>query len=263
MKYLVFFSLLFSCFLYSQSDHLKSQYEVIYKLKMFQDTLSKDNLMEENVSLLVRGNKSLFKSTKKAFADSISMAITKKSFDNPIDGKVILDYKAVPAVNFKSEVFLDNGKQTVYKEFLKNRFSYSLEDPIQWKIDGETKMIESYLCKKAIGKYRNRNYVAWFAESVPIPDGPYVFKGLPGLVMEVYDTGNFIFFSMVSFKKIEKPMILLKDVFATDYKTYLKARKNFLDNPAGAISNQTGIVLKAQNIERINNNARHFNNYID
>jgi hypothetical protein len=68
---------------------------------------------------------------------------------------------------------------------------------------------------------------------------------------------------MVSLKKIEKPMILLKDVFATDYKTYLKARKNFLDNPAGAISNQTGIVLKPQNIERINNNARHFNNYID
>jgi GLPGLI family protein len=230
---------------------------------MFQDTLSKDDAMEENLSLLINGNKSLFKSTKKAIADSVAKAISKKSFDNPIDGKVILNFKDVPNVNFKSEVFLDNGKQTVYKELLKNNFSYPLEEPVQWKIEGGTKMIESYLCKKAIGRYKNRNYIAWFAESVPIPDGPYVFKGLPGLVLEIYDTKNFITFSMVSFKKVEKPIILLKDVYSTDYKTYTKARKNFLDNPAAAISNRTGITIQPQYIEKVNSNARRFNNYID
>src|SRR5690606_29127872 len=158
-------------------------YEVIYRVRMYTDTTSKSNVIEENVSLLIKDDKSLFKSTKKAIRDSIAMAVGKKSFENPVGGKVILDMRTVPGVDFKSEVFSENGKQTVYKELLKNRFSYPLEDPIEWKIEDETKTISTYLCKKATGKYKGRNYIAWFTEAVPIPNGPYVFKGLPGLIL--------------------------------------------------------------------------------
>lgn len=248
---------------YSQKDTLQSQYEVIYKIKSFNDTLSKYNAAEENLSLLINGNKSLFRSTQKAKSDSIAMAIGKKSFENPVNGKVILDMKNVPGVYFKSEVFSDNGKQTIFKELMRNKFSFPLEDPIQWKIGSETKMIESYACKKATGKYKGRHYIAWFTESIPIPDGPYVFKGLPGLVLEVYDPNDNIHFTMVSFKKVVKPMTLMKDAFATKYSTFYKARQNSIDNAAGVLSNQTGITLKPADIARINNNAKRNNNYLD
>ena len=34
----------------------------------------------------------------------------------------------------------------------------------------------------------------WYTESIPLPYGPYLFAGLPGLIMEIYDTGrNWIF----------------------------------------------------------------------
>lgn len=248
---------------YAQYEKLKSHYEVIYRVKFASDTLTKGDIKEEDLSLLIKDNQSLFKSTMKAVNDSVSLAVTKKAFENPIDGKAILDMRTVPNVNFKSEVFLTNGKQTVYKELLRNRFSYVLEDPIVWEIGKETKLIGTYSCKKATGTYKNRNFTAWFAEEISIPDGPYVFKGLPGLVLEVYDKLDSFRFSMISFKKVEKPMVLMEDAFSTTYQAYSKARQNFLDNPAATISNQTGLNLTPSNMSRINDNARRFKNYID
>ncbi len=263
MRIYIIFFISISNFLFSQSNSLNSEYEVIYNLKILSDTLQPEKAIQENISLLIKGNKSLFKSTKKAIRDSVAMSIGKKSFENPINGKVMLDMRDVPNVNFKSEVFLDDGKQTVYKELLRNKFAYPLEDQIVWKIEGETKTIATYLCKKATGTYKNRNYIAWFSEKVAIPDGPYVFKGLPGLIMEVYDTKNYVNFSLVSFKKVIKPIVLIKDAINTDYLTFNKARQNFLNNPSGAIMSQTGLSLNQANVSRINTNAKSFNNYFD
>jgi len=263
MRFYILFTVALSSLLYSQSDSLNSQYEVIYRMKSFPDTLSKNNAKEENLSLLIKGQKSLFKSTQKAISDSIAMAIGEKSFENPVNGVVVLNMKNVPGVYFKSEVFSDNGKQTVYKELMRSRLSYPLEDPVEWKIGNETKMIESYVCKKATGKYKGRHYIAWFTEMIPIPDGPYVFKGLPGLILEVYDLNDNIHFTMISFRKTVKPMILMKDVFSTKYSTYYKAKQNMIENPAGMLSSQTGITLKPDAIARINNNAKRFNNHMD
>ncbi|MDL2257346.1 GLPGLI family protein [Bacteroidales bacterium OttesenSCG-928-I14] len=36
--------------------------------------------------------------------------------------------------------------------------------------------------------------MAWFAPGIPIPNGPWKFGGLPGLILKLYDTDeNFIF----------------------------------------------------------------------
>lgn len=260
--YLFLFFISFSL-LRSQSNNIQSEYEVIYKAKIYTDTLSKLHPNEERVSLLINKNTSLFKSSQKAISDSIALSIGKKQWNNVVNGKAIIDMRNVPTVKFKDEVYLDNGKQIIYKELLKTKFSFPLEDPIEWKIESDTKMIDTYLCKKATGKYKKRSYTAWFTESVPIPDGPYVFKGLPGLILEVSDTNDYLSFSIISIKKVAKPIVLLKEVFPTNYQTYIKARKNFLDNPAGSLSNQLGITIEPQHIERINNNAKRYNNYFD
>lgn len=132
MRFYSFLFLMMYCVLYSQSDQLQSEYEVIYKFKMYPDTLSKINPDEEYLSLLINNNKSLFKSTQKAKTDSIVLAIGKQQFANPVNGKVMLNMEKVPTVKFKSEVFNDGGKLMVFKELLRNRFSYPLEDPISW-----------------------------------------------------------------------------------------------------------------------------------
>ncbi len=66
--------------------------------------------------------------------------------------------------------------------------------PIDWIIiDEETKLINGYLCKKAIRKRSEINdaglakkseLIAWFCPEIPFSFGPERFEGLPGLVIE-------------------------------------------------------------------------------
>ena len=49
-------------------------------------------------------------------------------------------------------------------------------------------------CKKATCSYAGRNYVAWYTEEVNLPYGPYIFGGLPGLIIYLHDTKyNWVF----------------------------------------------------------------------
>ena len=52
----------------------------------------------------------------------------------------------------------------------------------------DTKKINNYLCNKATLKFRGRYYVAWYTTKIPISFGPWKFTGLPGLILEIYDT---------------------------------------------------------------------------
>ena len=57
----------------------------------------------------------------------------------------------------------------------------------RWQILGDTATIQGLACQAAETYYGGRRYVAWFAPSIPIADGPYVFAGLPGLIVKVSD----------------------------------------------------------------------------
>jgi hypothetical protein len=94
-------------------------------------------------------------------------------------------------------------ENNIYKELMKNRFSYLLEDPIAWKVQSETKTVESYLCKKATGKYKGRHYIAWFTENQYLFLMDLMFsKDFLVLALEVYDTNENVYFKIVSFRKL-------------------------------------------------------------
>ncbi len=82
-----------------------------------------------------------------------------------------------------------------------------------WIIDAtQTRTIGGFLCEKATGHYRGRDYEVWYAPDIPIPSGPFKLGGLPGLIMEARSTDGkvqFLFSGMeyplkTSFK-IEMP----------------------------------------------------------
>jgi len=60
---------------------------------------------------------------------------------------------------------------------------------IEWiLIPNETKKIGNYICSKAKIKFRGREYIAYYTSEIPIAFGPWKFKGLPGLILQVYNT---------------------------------------------------------------------------
>jgi GLPGLI family protein len=58
---------------------------------------------------------------------------------------------------------------------------------VNWKVTNEKKMIKNLNCQKASAMFRGRTYTAWFTTELPIAEGPWKFKGLPGLILSIED----------------------------------------------------------------------------
>tara|TARA_R110002124_G_scaffold281126_1_gene455095 strand:+ start:941 stop:1759 length:819 start_codon:yes stop_codon:yes gene_type:complete len=66
---------------------------------------------------------------------------------------------------------------------------------IQWSIGDTTKNIGNYTATKATAHFRGRDYTAWFTPEIPVPYGPWKLVGLPGLILQAYDTDREIYFN--------------------------------------------------------------------
>lgn len=79
-------------------------------------------------------------------------------------------------------------------DFLPYYYVYKTTDKMQWKIENETKMLGEFHLQKATTHYGGRDWIAWFTTDIPIPEGPNVFRGLPGLILILEDTKqNFVY----------------------------------------------------------------------
>lgn len=63
---------------------------------------------------------------------------------------------------------------------------------LEWHLVQETDSIAGYVCQKAETEYRGREYEAWYCPAIPVDGGPYVFGGLPGLIIRVVDKRGII-----------------------------------------------------------------------
>lgn len=67
-------------------------------------------------------------------------------------------------------------------------------------------------------------FYAWFTDDIPISDGPFRFKGLTGMILEVYNAHKTIDISMISIKMSNEeiqPISYLKTVKLKDKKNTL------------------------------------------
>lgn len=91
-----------------------------------------------------------------------------------------------------------NTKDLTFSESI-FRDQYLVKDTFnnfKWIILKEHKKVLDYDCTKATTFFRGRNYEAWFTESISIPNGPWKFCGLPGLILKVNDTENIYNFEL-------------------------------------------------------------------
>ncbi|PKF75321.1 GLPGLI family protein [Chryseobacterium sp. PMSZPI] len=77
-------------------------------------------------------------------------------------------------------------------------------DEMKWSILPETKMIGHIKVQAAMTQFGGRKWTAWFANSIPIPEGPYKFRGLPGMILEIYDNKQYYHFTLVKNKVLDK-----------------------------------------------------------
>lgn len=88
----------------------------------------------------------------------------------------------------------NSNKNQNYELIGHDMFSFPSEDKISWNLTNETKKFGENTLQKATANFGGRSWVAWFNKEVNISEGPYKFRGLPGLIFRLEDSGsNFIF----------------------------------------------------------------------
>jgi GLPGLI family protein len=184
-------------------------------------------------------------------ADNLSsfFVTSRNDFPRP-ENQVIQDVnnisiKVFDADDIGSYVFRDFKKESIVFREVGSKFTNAIIvtdkwEIIKWEIINETKNIGEYNCRKATGKFRGRSYTAWFTEDIPIPSGPWKLYGLPGIILEAFDS-QMEFYAIA--KEIKINMIDDQEVKITsnnselkyDFEEYRLYRKNYKETYVNSI----------------------------
>ncbi|MCO4302983.1 GLPGLI family protein [Riemerella anatipestifer] len=167
-----------------KSDSLRGSFT--YLLKSKPNNLYPENIYQELFSLQVSDNRSFFISENllkydSIFTNEMNTAIRSGSKSVNFSGK------SFPKTNSKFLIVQENDKTIFYGTVGTSVLSYHESKINSWKLVDETKLVNSFSCKKAELRFKGRDWIAWYSAEIPFPYGPYKFGGLPGLIIKMTD----------------------------------------------------------------------------
>ncbi len=201
------------------AQNIKVEYQVKAK-----QCSTRPAFTEPFLLLVDKDGKSLFISKNKLIARKILKKYYDKKFKISKSSHVVAASATDPEM-IEAHKYKNKYKVVVEKSFSTHHFKlqqgafmsnlqYEADLPkLNWQLTEKQKQILSYTVKQAKLHYKGRNYTAWYAPSIAISDGPYKFWGLPGLILEIYDSKDDYHFTATGIEfpeKIEFP----KEYFA-------------------------------------------------
>ncbi|OJV87186.1 MAG: hypothetical protein BGO34_12610 [Bacteroidia bacterium 44-10] len=211
--------LLFTPGAFSQNKQLdESVLECRYLLVMQKDTVRKSNPVEDDMVLRVGKTTSQFFSRHTFYHDSLWVDPNGRKIAEDLSIESLMSPN--PSLAFGARTTKDylyknypEGKMTTFtNDFIHVNFFYEENyNPQEWIVRDSTKQILGYDCKKAECEFRGRHWIAWFAVDIPVKNGPWKLNGLPGLILEAYDSKMDYHYTATSIdEKPVSPVMLYK-----------------------------------------------------
>ena len=145
-----------------------------------------------------------------------------------------------------STIILHSFNSTEYTEIEALEFMSikQIDEPKQsWTLINEKKKYDIYAVQKAETNWSGRKWTAWFASEIPFQVGPQKFHGLPGLIVELYDSNKNYDFKLVKSNLLKDnlksplPEFMLSTAIAMNREKYVKTKLNFYQDPLSFASN--------------------------
>jgi GLPGLI family protein len=226
----------------------KINYHITYELT-FQPSTDTVATSNEKMMLLVGDSTSLFFS-KNAFVRDSIMASFKS--DKADISQMMPAMKSAPKSIFSYEIIKwSNSQKVTYQEkVFMDKLAYEEDLPaVKWNITNETATKADYPCQKATTTYGGRDYEAWFSFQIPIQDGPYKFSGLPGLIVDMYDSEDQYHFTLAGLEKATLGEIEVseKNLLNVSKSKFTEMKTDFTENPFKMINASGGsITMKSK-----------------
>jgi GLPGLI family protein len=182
--------------------------DVTYLLEYPKDTNNVNQKFTEEFFLSLDKDKSKFRELK-SYQKGMMIDSMRKGLINDFEGKS--RYKLLES-HFNFLLHKTNKEYTYFEDLKGPLYNYEFEKPdFDWAIEDSLKIIKGYKCLKAVSVVKNKKYVAWFTEDIPISNGPYVFGGLPGLILQLECRDRVSYsFTMIGLTKSVQPLVLTK-----------------------------------------------------
>jgi len=261
MKKLLLIGLFVSNFFYTSAQS-KAVIQVDYETKMITDSLDKNKVSYMPYTLL-SNNEESFYYNKDAERFFNSLFGNKKGKNSDV---IQTSLGAIPKYpKYKGSVHKLKEKLSVSLPI--GKYIFNFEEPaLKWEVLNETKEIKGFKCRLAKTVTDTKDtFFAWYTEDIPIQDGPFRFKGLSGLILEIYNLSKTIEIYATEVKKSDQLIETIN--YGNDFiilkskDEYLKARKNYLENPSAYNGNNIKVFdAGGNNITRKINEAISKNN---
>lgn len=164
--------------------------------------------------------------------DSLLLLYSQKEILNSIDINEILPIRK--AINFyKSIIKPIKGDDYILQGRIYNKnYKFMEKLPLlKWELKENKRKILNYNCKEAIVTYKGRNWTAYYTDEIPLNNGPFVFGGLPGLILEMYDDKDEHHFVAIGIDNKQNSMYNEKDMITITKDEFYKTERNFHENP--------------------------------
>lgn len=169
----------------------------IYQATMKSDSTDKENPVTEIVRLDISPEKSVFYGESRLKRDS---TIQRMRETRNFDRNAIQNFRS--SIDYIIEKDLVKNITSYKNRLGRDQYIYEEDRKIDWKILTETVKIGEYEAQKAETLFAGRKWYAWFTQDIPFQDGPYKFKGLPGLIVKLEDEKGDYSFDLQQSKKI-------------------------------------------------------------
>ena len=174
------------------NNYYSQNYRAFYTIKYKTDS-TENKTENKNMLLDIKGSISRFYSYKLYKSDSTLLANEKIGRETPTKS---MDYDFM--------VIKKKDQNQIEKFYRLQMDIYLLKEQspkFDWKVTNEIRRIGEFTCQKATTKFKGRIWEAWFTQEIPINEGPYIFNGLPGLIISVYDAKDNYHFDLIGLKK--------------------------------------------------------------
>ncbi|MFC0344157.1 GLPGLI family protein [Epilithonimonas hispanica] len=208
--------------------------QFLYEYKFIPDSTNKADIKREIMVLNIQKDRSEYYSSVRYESDSTQYAAYQKGINSMPPGN--------PLVNEWVTKY-PNSNQLVHTVMLmSDKYKVKQDVELNWKLTNEFSKILNYNVQKATTEFGGRKWTAWFTKDIPIQDGPYKFKGLPGLILKIEDSNKSHVWELKGIRSNQEPFVYpdLNNyrIIQLNYNQFVKKFKDYRQDPTADLVGQ-------------------------
>lgn len=174
-----------------------------YEYKFIPDSNNKEDVKKEMMLLDIDKNGSNYYSHDKFVADSTVRVNLEKQLKSG-GGSISMNRSEKPGmVSYRVTKQYPDFKTYLFRSISMDKYKIREDKKPEWKILPDKEKVGEYNVQKATTSFGGRDWTAWFTTDIPIQDGPYIFYGLPGLIVKIEDTTGSHIMQLIGNKTIK------------------------------------------------------------